>query len=302
LSNMHSSRCFDDPDFLVASEIAGRQVGERLLERIVDFRVAGTDTGILLIRGLVGDELLPATPFGSFNGPWCTLATSSISQLMIMGVVGAVVAYADEKEGRLIQDVCPMPGREMRQENSGATLLELHTEDGFHPHKPDFLSLWCLRSDHDDAAITVAGSIRTVIGRLPESAKAVLREARFRIRYASSFVGDGPARHSDWAPVLSGPDDDPDLCLDVHATEPSDDEGAQALRTLISLLVETLVAVHLLPGDLLIIDNRGAVHGRTAFQPRFDGSDRWLRRCFAMADIRRSRGARPSGSRVHYPL
>ncbi|MGA0208053.1 MAG: TauD/TfdA family dioxygenase, partial [Ilumatobacteraceae bacterium] len=31
-------------------------------------------------------------------------------------------------------------------------------------------------------------------------------------------------------------------------------------------------------GDVLVIDNHRAVHGRTPFTPRYDGTDRWLKR------------------------
>ena len=38
-------------------------------------------------------------------------------------------------------------------------------------------------------------------------------------------------------------------------------------------------------GDLLIVDNTVAVHGRSPFTPRFDGTDRWLQRSFVMSDL-----------------
>jgi len=33
-------------------------------------------------------------------------------------------------------------------------------------------------------------------------------------------------------------------------------------------------------GDLVIINNRRAIHGRSAFTPRYDGKDRWLQRVY----------------------
>jgi L-asparagine oxygenase len=35
------------------------------------------------------------------------------------------------------------------------------------------------------------------------------------------------------------------------------------------------------PGDVLVIDNSKVVHGRSKFIPRYDGTDRFLIRCFA---------------------
>ena len=38
-------------------------------------------------------------------------------------------------------------------------------------------------------------------------------------------------------------------------------------------------------GDLLVIDNRRAVHGRSKFRARFDGTDRWLQRTFVVDEL-----------------
>ncbi|MBK6763531.1 MAG: TauD/TfdA family dioxygenase [Micrococcales bacterium] len=45
-------------------------------------------------------------------------------------------------------------------------------------------------------------------------------------------------------------------------------------------------------GDLLVVDNDVAVHGRTPFTPRFDGTDRWLQRTFVVADHTAADGSR----------
>jgi alpha-ketoglutarate-dependent taurine dioxygenase len=45
-------------------------------------------------------------------------------------------------------------------------------------------------------------------------------------------------------------------------------------------------------GDLLIIDNLQAVHGRRPFKARYDGSDRWLRRINITSNLRGSAGRR----------
>ena len=43
---------------------------------------------------------------------------------------------------------------------------------------------------------------------------------------------------------------------------------------------------------VLVVDNNTAVHGRTPFTPRFDGTDRWLQRTFVVADLAGSAGDR----------
>ena len=46
------------------------------------------------------------------------------------------------------------------------------------------------------------------------------------------------------------------------------------------------------PGDLLVVDNAVAVHGRSPFRARFDGTDRWLQRSFVVGDLAPSAGER----------
>jgi L-asparagine oxygenase len=217
-------------------------------------------------------------------------------------VLGDVIAYADEKNGHIIQDVCPVPGAEQLQENTGSCLLELHSEDGFHPNKPHFLALYCLRADHDRRALTVACGIRAALPALETHDVVALRQPWFRIRVSSSFTGRAGVNYSAPMPVLSGSTADPDLCVDFHAMEAITPEGADALAALRCSMLGSLVGAVLEPGDMLIVDNRKAVHGRTDFRPRYDSQDRWLRRCFAVTDIRASDWARPPSSRVHQPL
>ncbi len=292
----------DDEDLLIRCAVAMRTAAPDLLGALLTFRVASSRDGVLLVRGMPVDEELPPTPHdGVFAGDWRRLAVSTIGQLMVMSSLGDVIADADEKDGRLLQDVVPLPGAETRQENSGSVLLELHTEDGFHPNKPDFLGLMGLRADHDRRALTLAGGLRPILPLLDPRHVATLRRPWFRIRLASSFVGDRVV-FADPTPVLTGRVDDPELCVDFHAMEGLTPAANEALDALRRLVLNSLVGAVLGPGDLLLVDNTKAVHGRTAFSPRYTDDERWLRRCFAVSDIRAARPSLRPGSRVHAAL
>jgi alpha-ketoglutarate-dependent taurine dioxygenase len=71
-----------------------------------------------------------------------------------------------------------------------------------------------------------------------------------------------------------------------------DVEADAALQALAAAVAANHVSVVLTPGDLLVIDNTMAVHGRSPFTPRFDGTDRWLQRTFVVADLAPSAGER----------
>ncbi len=286
-------------DLITEIELAHRDMPERLAQALINFRRLSNDYGTLLIRNLPLDPYLPLTPQDGRKAPDKLSWTSEYSLLLLMTYLGEPIAYADEKEGLLIQNICPIMGQEQRQENTGSTFLEFHTEDGFHPHKPDFLSLICLRSDHDLQAKTASASIRRAIRTLPAKILAILREPHYHIRLASSFCKSAESHvYCAPMPVLSGDFLEPDLCVDFYAMEALNPIAALALDYLKEELQKVVIEWTLMPGDMMIVDNRVAAHARTAFQPRYDGKDRWLQRLFVVQDYRRSRASRSLGGRV----
>lgn len=296
-------RPLDDSLLLAETELLGRSLPPRILRALLLFRDHGNDAGALVVRGLPIDADLPPTPTdGMGPADWRELPVTTLSQLAVSSVLGGVIAYEDEKDGRLLQDTVPVRGAERRQENTNSALLELHVEDAFHPHGPDFLTLHCLRGDHEAMGLTVFAAVRGVLPFLDDKTVTVLREPRFRTRLSTSFIGDGPTRYAQTAPLLTGPVDDPDVSVVFGATESLDPTAETALRELRTQLMARLQGTVLAPRDLVIVDNRRAVHGRTGFQPRYDGTDRWLRRCFTVADIRASCAIRRPGSRVCVPM
>ncbi|WP_042383860.1 TauD/TfdA family dioxygenase [Streptacidiphilus melanogenes] len=77
--------------------------------------------------------------------------------------------------------------------------------------------------------------------------------------------------------------------------------GCAVLAALEESLGRCAQSILLGSGDLLLIDNRRSVHGRTAFRPAYDGTDRWIQRVLLLRRL-------PSGGRIvpdtrlaHYP-
>lgn len=292
----------DSQTVLTAVELAGRQLPRRIAQSLIDFRRNSNDYGTLMLKNLPLEHDLVGTPERGKLESWQRAPVSTLAQLLVMSWFGDVIAYSDEQDGALVQDIVPQPGAESRQENSGSVFLEMHTEDGFHPFKPDHLSLLCLRSDRDRVAYTLTASIVRALPRLSSAAIDLLREPMYRIGYATSFGAAGDRRYCPALPVLTGPMHQPELCVDFHAMEGLSDDAAWALDQLREAMTAVMAGAVLEPGDLIIVDNRAAVHARTAFAPRYDGRDRWLRRCFTVSDLSRSRAARVPGSQVCAPL
>lgn len=118
--------------------------------------------------------------------------------------LGEPIAYEDEKEGLLIQNICPVKGQEKKQENTGSNYLNFHTEDGFHPYPPDHLALLGLRSDHEKIAETITASVRNVVDTLPGTAVMLLRQPLYRLHPSSSFKLNQHEDYSVRLPVLTG--------------------------------------------------------------------------------------------------
>jgi len=180
--------------------------------------------------------------------------------------------------------------------------------------------LFCLRN-HDGVATTFLPVQELA---LDEETTRVLFEDRFVVlpdeshtaHFNSATTGMGSEAaavrafeqiaemnsHPVRTPVLSGNPDAPFVRLDpAFMQRDLDDPSAErALDTIIHAIDGQIRDVVLAPGELLIIDNKRAVHGRRPCKARHDGTDRWLRRINITADLRQSEDRRygPHGRAV----
>jgi L-asparagine oxygenase len=286
----------DSPAVIRAAREGWDDLPVRLRRPVRQFRRNSGRGGLLLLRGLpVGGHTLPPTPMVSGSVQRGSTPAAALL-LMIASGLGDPVAFRPEKSGALVQDVVPVPGQEEFQGNAGSVLLTFHTENAFHPHRPDYVLLLCLRADHEGVAGTRTAAIREVLPMLGATTLEALRRPEFLTEAPPSFgtatVAPGPH------PVLDGSPDDPDLQVDFAATRGLTPAAAEALAELGRAFERVAVTSRLQPGDLVVVDNHVTVHGRSAFTPRYDGQDRWLQRTFVLASLRRSRALRPGDGHV----
>ncbi|PBC83959.1 MULTISPECIES: TauD/TfdA family dioxygenase [unclassified Streptomyces] len=291
-----ASGVVDSAEWLAAARDVSVRLPRRLRSAAREFRHHAGPDGVLLVRNLPVPEGLPATPTrpGSVQR---TASPAAAAMAAVMLQLGEVIAYRSEKSGALVQDVVPVPGRERQQSNAGSVRLQLHTENAFHHHRPDYVGLLCVREDPTGDARLCTASIRRALPMLSRDARQVLSEQRFMTEPPPSFGGSGsvpPPVHS----ILRGAPEDPDVLVDFASTHPLDDGARRAMEELRTAFGRATHALALSVGDLAVVDNRLTVHGRTSFAPRYDGTDRWLHRVYAVADHRRSRAGRPGGGSV----
>jgi Fe(II)/alpha-ketoglutarate-dependent arginine beta-hydroxylase len=270
-------------------------------------------SGVLCISGYdVDQDRIGPTPAHWRERPVpSTARREELLLLLFSSLLGDPFCWTTQQNGRLIHDVLPIKGHEKEQLGSSSeTLLTWHTEDAFHPLRGDFLSFACLRNPY--AAATTIGYVDSLV--LPDPAWSILFEERFGICPDESHLAKNNSHGSSEAfseidkmqdepelvPVLFGDPDQPYIRADPYFMMVSEDDqdAGDALSQLVKEMDGKMLDMHLESGDFCFLDNFRVVHGRKPFTPRHDGTDRWLKRINITCDLRKSRAARPAGSRA----
>jgi L-asparagine oxygenase len=278
-----------DHEFVRAAGHAGRLLPAVIHDALVDFADAPPQAGAIVLRGLpVG--CLPQTP----TSPTAATDKDRVSEFTLLTVarrLGHPVGYEPEHGGDLVQNLVPVQANADRQvSTSSKVTLMFHTEAAFHPHRPRYLMLLCLRGD--EHAVTTLSSIFEVLPHLPGRVVDTLFQPRFRTAVDESYLHGRSNVLGAPMSVLSGERDRPTMVFDADLMVGTDDEADDALLALSAAVEARHTGLALQAGDLLVVDNNVAVHGRTPYQPRFDGYDRWLQRSMAVTDLSASAGQR----------
>lgn len=254
---------------------------------VLKFSDVGSDTGILVVRGLIVDDDLVDTPLDN-SGGFGARTVFAREMAVIAQLLGSMVAYEAEGNGHLIQDMVPNPKLAATQQSQGSKVeLEAHTEQCFSDFKPDYVILGCLRGD--TAASTYAFSGRKLAELMSAEDVAKLRQPLWATTIDDSFkpyIPDPDAVRGPFA-ILTGPDDDPYILVDQDLMHGITAEAQRLLERLVTTYIEHRDAHVLQPGDLLMLDNLRAMHGRSMYAPRFDGTDRFIARGFVVRDRRK---------------
>lgn len=294
LSAIGSGRV-DDLAWLAEARRLSCRVPLRVRETIRQYRHDPGPDGLLVLSNLPVDaSALPRTPTISGSVERAATVPSCISALLSLQL-GEMIAFSAEKSGALVQNVVPVPGFEASQSNAGSVNLTMHTENAFHANRPDFVSLLCLRADHTESAGTTVSPIRRALPLIPPGVREVLAEPRYVTEPPPSFQSGGSAEPH---PLLSTDAEDPNIRVDFAATSALDGAANHAMERLREAIEQATTSLVLRSGDIVFIDNRVTLHGRTYFEPRYDGQDRWLHRTFVHLDNRRSRIDRPGNGAV----
>ncbi len=253
---------------------------------LTDFADRPNRLGALLLTAVPVEEL-PPTP----SSPNACTSKSLASELTLLAVarqLGQPVGYAPEHGGRIVQNLVPTPeAADLQMSTSSSSNLMFHTETAFHPHRPRYLALHCLRGNPE--AHTTLASIFDIIDALPPAERDAIVEVmfapRFRTSVDASFLGGRVDELGEPHALLTGTLDEPTFVFDADLTVGVDPDACAVVEQVQAAIGAATTSVVLAPGDLMIIDNNRAVHGRSPFTARFDGTDRWLQRAFIVSDL-----------------
>jgi L-asparagine oxygenase len=243
------------------------------------------DKGIFL-HGGVGIGFVPKTPATPFASSIKEQSSKESSRTLLHYAhqLGYPVSYAQEQNGQLIQNILPVHKTEAQQISTSSKVeLALHTESAFHPYKPDYILLLCLRGD--DKAATTYASVNEIIESLSNEVVKSLKQPWYRTAVDDSFRTQGEPQKEFIIPILSEVDEKMTITYDNFFMRGINEYANMALAELNYAIKKCTREIVLKTGDLLVIDNSTAIHGRKPFQARYDGTDRWVQRMLVRKEL-----------------
>lgn len=194
----------------------------------------------------------------------------------ISSMVGDVYGYADLQDGRLVQEIFPIPRDALKQVGSGAVELKLHTEDPTLGYRADFLGFMCI-SNIDRIPTVVSVPKFDCLDR-----NLIDRLSRPVFRILTDRPSDSDKKSQDLITPILFSDDRGRLRFIYDPVyivrEEMDGQDLEAFLALEELVNKSVTNFLLEPGEIGFIDNYQVAHGRPQFTPRYDGTDRWLKR------------------------
>ena len=289
----------EEPDlFCQEAKELSKLLPQNIKQQLHKFAKNGNKNGFLLLKNVPLNEfrITPETN-KLYVGEQTLLAKI---QSLILSFMGDIIAYEAEGEGHLVQDIVPVKNMENNQTSIGSTIeLEVHTEQAFSRLKPDILSLGCLRGDPN--AITYILPVDRIVDNLESEELEVLFHPLWKTKVDLSFklngheFIDGEVRGP--LSILNGSCFDPTLVFDQDLMFGTTEYAENMITKIINIYYNHRINYNLQPGDIMLVDNNRAIHGRSPFFPKYDGNDRFIVRSFGTFDYKKSSYARPKGER-----
>ncbi|MDF9905501.1 TauD/TfdA family dioxygenase [Pseudomonas laurylsulfatiphila] len=283
---------------------ASQDMPRSLRAMLAEFR--GENLGAALRIGgfQIDDSLIGATPSSTNSTSNRPIMREDIYLVLMAYCLGIPYSFVSQQSGYLTQNIVPMKSAELTQLGAGSKEeLVWHTEDAFSDNRPDFILLLGLRNPQNVATTVCAfppetdkEDIEVLFSKnfyfLPDSdhanhlAQATSEAARAAYLRMQKMLNN-PTKES----ILFGDRTRPYMRIDPKFMEPAniEDKSVAAFSRLADRIDSAQQDIVINPGELLIVDNHRAVHGRRLFIARYDDRDRWLKKINVTQDFKRMR-------------
>lgn len=190
----------------------------------------------------------------------------------------------DHNAGPMIMDIKPSPHDTTENPTSYYTWndFDFHTDLTFAETPPELLAVVCVQPHAHGEGFSLFADAECCLRYLSRSALHELQKPQFEFGAPLHYRGGPISRR----PVLTlNAKGKFDLRLRFDKLTTPNEQAKSALRELYEALNRARVQISLKQNSAYILNNRRVVHGRTAFTPVFDATDRHLKRIYAMRHI-----------------
>lgn len=132
------------------------------------------------------------------------------------------------------------------------------------------------KGDHN--AITTYADLSDILSQLDLETRRVLKQKWFTTGIDLSFRTNQEPDKDIPISIVGELDGMLTLTYDEVLIKGINDLACEALEKVKEAVKNCTQEIVLNTGNLLVINNRNTIHGRKPFQPRYDGTDRWVQR------------------------
>ena len=293
---LHEPEMSNQYSFMEKAALYAHELPRGIREAFYDFKRKEEDSALLV----VGNPVLAGGP-----GPTPSryveldenyrLNDAEILHGLYGALLGEAIGFTSQRNGSIYNTIVPFEGNKAIANSSAGSDLAFgfHVEDAFHPARPEYVGLVCMRNE--ERAATIISSVDNI--KLSAEERKVLFEPRFKISHNPIHVTSNVIEESAQT-ILFGHIDAPYVKINAATLDIEEYEGIerQALEKLLTHFAENRVALRLEPGDCAFIDNYRCVHARDSFRAHYGEHARWLSRVVFASSLKSSRAMRNSVS------
>jgi len=263
----------------------GRLVLPKVLEdAAAELEDRSSDASVLKVENYPIDGHLGPTPTELVYRSQKPTFTSELGMLILTQLLdGSPFALDTDNKGKFFRNIYPVEvNKNLQSSHSSLTELTPHTEHSCYTVNPEYVCLLGLRSPA--VVNTNLYSMDLVEAQLSAKERFLIREPKF-VTLLDHYLWEYDSSESVPFPLVRETEEgQSEWRFDVEYTKGKDDEHQAVLETISGKLDDVTTGVDIKAGTLVVFNNKRVMHAREAFDPKYDGTDRWIQRLIIGGD------------------